>query len=79
MSIIRSLTRTLSRPLTRSLNGDSAGGGAPGVALSEGTWEVSYNSTAVTVAANDSSASGVPYGLSASVSGGVLTVTGVPT
>jgi len=80
MSLTRSLTRALSRSLTRSLNaGGVSGVSGPPVALSEATWEVSYSSTAATAAADNSSASGVPYGLSASVSGGVLTVTGVPT
>jgi hypothetical protein len=51
----------------------------PGVDLDPGTWEVAYSDTVATVAADDTEATGVPYGLTATVSGGVLTVSGTPT
>jgi hypothetical protein len=67
-----------------SVNSDSASlevtaAPPPGVDLDPGTWEVAYSDTVATVAADDTEATGVPYGLTATVSGGVLTVSGTPT
>lgn len=56
----------------------AASGPAP-VDLIDATWEVSYTGTAATIAADGATVTGVPAGLSGSVTGGVLTITGVPT
>lgn len=55
-------------------------GGTPPVnsTLSAGTWSFAYSDTATTSAVNGSAVSGLPYGLTGTVSGGVLTVEGTP-
>ncbi len=50
----------------------------PGPEFTSGAWDVSYTGTVSTSAANGATATGVPYGLVATVAGGVLTVTGAP-
>jgi hypothetical protein len=60
-----------------------AGGGGGGPVpvpetLASGRWVIAYSATAATLASDGATASGVPVGLVATVSGGVLTVSGEP-
>ena len=54
------------------------GGGPVPEALASGRWVIAYSATAATLASDGATASGVPFGLVATVSGGVLTVSGEP-
>lgn len=58
--------------------GRVGGGGVAGGSFSPATWEIAYNDTVTTSAANGATVSGLPFGLIGNVSGGVLTVEGVP-
>ena len=61
---------------TRALTGSFTV--APTGDLALGNWVTSYSSATATTAANGAAVTGLPYGLTGVVSGGVLTVTGVP-
>jgi hypothetical protein len=54
------------------------GGGPVPETLASGRWVIAYSATAATLASDGATASGVPFGLVATVSGGVLTVSGEP-
>jgi len=54
------------------------GGGPVPETLASGRWAIAYSATAATLASDGATASGVPFGLVATVSGGVLTVSGEP-
>jgi hypothetical protein len=59
----------------------AGGGGGPvpvPETLASGRWVIAYSATATTLASDGATASGVPFGLVATVSGGVLTVSGEP-
>lgn len=62
------------------LQGSTAVGGGVGSALSPATttWEDAYSGTASTGEANGTPVTGLPYGLTGDVTGGVLTITGTP-